>query len=102
MQIIRQFKILKILHFGLWAVWLIIVLTENLSKTKNCFDKLLGAYIDYGFFKWFEIIFMVGGGILLFIILSELLKLKYWSYIIFETIFIAIVIVHLTIYFCLG
>jgi hypothetical protein len=100
METFKGFTILRISHFIIWLTWLTLTLISNSFKNKYCFDTYFNKFVNYDFFRSFELVFMFGGGILLFIFLTNVVKLKYWNYIIFEFIFIIIVVIKLVIYFC--
>ena len=91
-------RTVKIMHLVIWVVWALLVFTYYDNRSQVCFTSLLGKYISYRAFNWFELIFMFGGGWLLLLLLQGLNK--YAAYIIFEAIFIGIVAIHLRIYFC--
>jgi len=95
----KGLTILSVLHFCVWVLWATLTLAGDTIKSKHWFNEHFGNHPAYSAFRWFEIFFMFGGGILLFILLTNVLKLKYWNYIIFELIFITIVIVNAVIYF---
>jgi hypothetical protein len=100
---INKFQIFKITHLIIWVIWAVLtVLTNNGLQTKECYTKLFGKYISYTVFNWFELIFMFGGGLLLLFLFVQALKLKYWGFIIFEIIFMIIILVHLKMYFYCG
>ena len=93
----RHFKLIRILHFVIWCVWAILVLTYNGEYTKNCYTQLFGRYVNYNTFKWSELVFMFGGGLVLLALLIQVIK--YSAYIIFELIFLLIIFVHIKVYF---
>jgi hypothetical protein len=96
---INKFKIYKATHIVLWVIWAILTFVNNFGfKTAICFKEIFGHFIAYRVFKWFELIFMFGGGILLLIFLLHIIKNKYFDYLIFELLFLAIIIVHLIMY----
>ena len=96
-----KFKVWKLIHVLLWFIWAIVTVAFYSQKTDDTFNLLFGKYFSYNFFYWFELIFMFGGGLLLMVLLSKLLpvKLIYLSYVLFEMLFISIIVIKLMIVF---
>jgi hypothetical protein len=90
-------RVLKYIHSLIWILWALLTITYNGEKTKNAYNLFFGRYLPYGFFHWFELIFMFGGGLLLLALLVKLLpdKLTYLGYVVFELLFISIVVIKL-------
>ena len=89
----------KIAHLFIWIIWAILFSYSILNeKTQLCYNQLYGKYFSYNVFKWFEIIYVGGGALVIFELFSVVNKK--WAYIIFEVIFILIVVIHLRVLFC--
>lgn len=101
-MVLTKFKTWKYVHVLLWLLWAIVtVFFYRRTNAEEFFNLLFGNYFSYGFFYWFELVFMFGGGLLLLLLLSKLLpdRLIYLSYIFFELLFIGIVTVKLMVVF---
>jgi hypothetical protein len=90
-------RIFKYIHALIWILWALLTLTYQSGKTQNAYNLIFGRYVSYGFFHWFELIFMFGGGLLLLALLVKLMpkKITYLSYLLFELLFIGIVAIKL-------
>jgi hypothetical protein len=93
-----NFRILKIIHAIVWAIWASLIFCYYDDRSQACFAALFGKYINYKIYNRLELIFMFGGGWLLLAALTRINK--YFAYIFFELIFIGIIAIHLRIYFC--
>lgn len=87
----------KLTHFLVWCFWALSYAKLNSQKRTGCHTALFSRYFGYDFFKYFEMFFMFGGGILLLIFLSQIIK--NWAYVIFELLFVFIIAVNLSYYF---
>lgn len=98
MKHISKFKKLKIFHAALVVVWGVSVFLTLERKYQDCYNRLLGMYVGYPVFKWFQIFFVFGGGWLL-LALFLLFLYEYLAYMLFELLFILIILVNFIVYF---
>jgi hypothetical protein len=96
--VINKFRIYKIVHSIFWIVWAILTLL-TFNKSMECYNQTFGAYLSFNIFKWFEIGFMFGGGILLLIFSVRVLKIGYWAFALFELLLLLIIFVRLVLAF---
>lgn len=86
---------LRILHAINIVIWFIPTFISA-GRIKDCYTRLFGQYLNYIIFEIIEAAYILGG----LIILDLLFKLiKNYSFLVYEAIWIVIIIVHLKIYF---
>jgi hypothetical protein len=84
----------KVVHFVLATIWFILAIA-NLGKMQQCYNSRFGPYVSYSLFKWFEILYMFLGHLLLGL-LYQFFNL--WAYVIFEAVLVFIILIYLKIY----
>jgi hypothetical protein len=86
---------LRILHLINVVIWFGSTII-SVGHIKDCYTRLFGRYLNYSIFEVVEFAYILGG----LIVLNLLFKLvKIFSFLIYEAIWIIIIIVHLKIYF---
>lgn len=95
-----NWKWIKIGHLLLWCIWAVLILTYQAEETRRSYELIFPNFIPFYVYVWFEILFMFGGGFLLLAALVKFLpkKSSFLAYVIFEILFIAIIIVHFIVW----
>jgi len=87
---------LKVLHISNVIIWVVSAIISA-GSIRNCYNQLFEKYLSYTAFQILEIAYILVG----LILLEYLYKiLKDWAFLIYEVIWIMIILINLKIYFC--